>query len=69
MREPLLFVRDDNYVDKEYEEPNERGVVVKRGAYFLLVREHSFQQWIGKALLPFTWQNIRRSESTLKEEN
>jgi hypothetical protein len=30
MREPLLFVRDDNYVDKEYEEPNERGVVVKR---------------------------------------
>jgi hypothetical protein len=29
MCEPLLFVKDDNYVDKEFEEANEQNVVVK----------------------------------------
>ncbi len=30
MCEPLLFVKDDNYVDKEYEEANEWNVAARR---------------------------------------
>ncbi len=30
MCEPLLFVKDDNFVDKEYEEANEQGIAIKR---------------------------------------
>ncbi len=30
MCEPLLFVKDDNCVDKEYEEANEQGVATRR---------------------------------------
>ncbi len=30
MCEPLLFVKDDNYVDKEYEEANERCIAMRR---------------------------------------
>jgi len=28
--EPFLYVKDDNHVDKEYEEANERNLIVKR---------------------------------------
>jgi hypothetical protein len=28
--EPFLFMKDDNCVDKEYEEANEQGVVARR---------------------------------------
>jgi len=30
MYEPFLFMKDDNCVDKEYEEANEQGVVTRR---------------------------------------
>jgi hypothetical protein len=30
MCKPLLFVKDDNFVDKEYEEANERGAAARR---------------------------------------
>jgi hypothetical protein len=29
MCKPLLFVKDDNYVDKEYEEANEQNIVMR----------------------------------------
>jgi hypothetical protein len=31
--EPFLYVKDDNHVDKEYEEANEQSVVVERWGY------------------------------------
>jgi hypothetical protein len=67
--EPFLLVKDDNYVAKEYEEVNEKGVAARKwGCIFLLVKEDNFTQWIKKALRPCTWQNRRRLESTWKEE-
>jgi hypothetical protein len=58
--EPLLFVKNDKCVDKEYEEANERSIATNRwGCIFLLVRKDNFTWWIGKALLPYTWQSTR----------
>jgi hypothetical protein len=68
--EPLLFMKDDNYVDKSsMKKQMNKALQRKNGDFFLLVREDNFTQWIEKALLLCMWQSNRRLESTLKEEN
>jgi hypothetical protein len=42
MCEPFLFVKDDNCVDKEYEETNEQSIAMRRWG-------HTFY-WLGRTI-------------------
>jgi hypothetical protein len=69
--EPLLIVEDDRQLcwQEVWGSNWTKHYSKKVGMYFLLIREDNFTWWIKIALLPYTWRNNRRLESTLKEEN
>ncbi len=56
--EPLLFVKDDNYVDKDYEEANERNIAMRRwGCTFYQSGKIVSHDGSRRHGLPYMWQN------------
>jgi hypothetical protein len=71
MCEPLLYVQDDNHVEKEYEKANEQRVATRRwGCTFCWLGKIVSHDGLGRpCYLPYMWQSNWRLELTLKEEN